>query len=230
MGRGLFRDFPKSSQLLLQTCDMELSQGHTTSVETTWHLIESPEVAENPMHTNRQRVVLQNKSIPGLQHAACPDGTRPLSWDSVGRQLVSRFPCSVVGDAPRLVYDEEASWQEPRGLSGSQIWISSPRLNRWRKKSLAVTVRTDVRPGPCRDRRQMAFSGWRRLFWARIYLRRTLFPRRGHVANAWRESATFQLEEEEALAVTWSAASRWRGSVVAPLPVSSSSSSSQALH
>lgn len=29
MGGGLFRDFPKSSRSLLQTCDMELSQGHT---------------------------------------------------------------------------------------------------------------------------------------------------------------------------------------------------------
>lgn len=82
------------------------------------------------MHTNQQRVVRQNKSIPGLLHAACPDGTRPRGWDSVGRQLVSRFPCSVVGAAPRLVYNEGASWQEPRGLSGSQIWISSLRLNR----------------------------------------------------------------------------------------------------
>lgn len=75
---------------------------------------------------------------------------RPRGWDSVGRQLVSRFPCSAVGAAPGLVCDEEGSWQEPRGLSRSQIRISSLRLNRWRKKSLAVTPRTDVRPGLCR--------------------------------------------------------------------------------
>lgn len=29
MGQGLFRDFPKSSQSVLQTCDTQLSQGHT---------------------------------------------------------------------------------------------------------------------------------------------------------------------------------------------------------
>lgn len=100
-----------------------------TSVETTWHLIASPEVAENPMHTNRQ-----NKSIPGFLRVQT--GRGHAARDSVGRQLVSRFPCSVVGAAPRLVYDEGASWQEPRGLSGSQIWISSLRPNRWKEKNL----------------------------------------------------------------------------------------------
>lgn len=89
--------------------------------------------------------------------------------------LLAGSPALRSGAAPGLVCDEEGSWQEPRGplrVSDQDFQPASESLKE-KKKSLAVSPGTDVRRG-----QQMAFSGCRRVFWAQICLRRTLFSRR----------------------------------------------------